>query len=49
MTKDSQARPIQSFPVFGNSTIDLADIDNDSKLELTVKDQDNSLIVYKIN
>ncbi|QLG45941.1 ribonuclease HII [Costertonia aggregata] len=46
---DSQARPIQNFPVFGNSTIDLADIDNDSKLELTVQDQDNSLIVYKIN
>jgi len=27
----------------------LIDIDNDRKLELVTKDQDNSLIVYKIN
>jgi hypothetical protein len=46
---DSQAEPIPNFPVFGSSLIDLTDMDNDRKLELVAKDQDNSLIVYKIN
>ena len=46
---DSQALPIANFPVFGNSIIDLADMDNDRKLELVAKDQENSIIVYKIN
>ena len=46
---DSQAEPIPNFPVFGSSLIDLTDMDNDRKLELVAKDQDNSLIVYTIN
>ena len=46
---DSQAEPIPNFPVFGSSMIDLTDMDNDKQLELAAKDQDNSLIVYKIN
>ncbi|MEZ4810777.1 MAG: ribonuclease HII [Allomuricauda sp.] len=46
---DSQAKPIPNFPVFGNSLIDLTDMDNDKKLELVAKDQENSLIVYKMN
>ncbi|WP_222981459.1 ribonuclease HII [Flagellimonas meishanensis] len=46
---DSQAEPIANFPVFGSSLIDLTDMDNDKKLELVAKDQDNSLIVYKMN
>lgn len=46
---DSQAEPISNFPVPGQSLIDLSDMDNDHKLELVVKDQDNSIIVYKIN
>ncbi len=46
---DSQAKSISNFPVFGNSIIDLADIDNDRKLELVAKDQENSIIVYKMN
>lgn len=46
---DSQAKPIPNFPVYGSSPIDLSDMDNDKKLELVAKDQDNSLIVYKIN
>ena len=45
---DSANRPISNFPVFGNSSVDLADIDNDSRLELVTKDQSNSLIVYTI-
>ncbi|MEQ5790493.1 ribonuclease HII [Muricauda sp. NFXS6] len=46
---DSQAKPIPNFPIFGSSLIDLTDMDNDKKLELVAKDQDNSLIVYTIN
>lgn len=45
---DSQAKPISGFPVFGTSTVDMADMDNDKKPELVIKDLDNSFIVYKI-
>ncbi|MEJ1224112.1 ribonuclease HII [Sediminicola sp. 1XM1-17] len=45
---DSQAQTISNFPVFGTSMVDLADMDNDKKLEIVAKDMDNSLIVYKI-
>ncbi|WP_350293808.1 ribonuclease HII [uncultured Croceitalea sp.] len=46
---DSQAKPISNFPVYGSSLIDMVDIDGDKKLELVAKDQENSIIVYKIN
>lgn len=46
---DSQARPISNFPVYGNSVIDMVDMDGDKKLEFVAKDQENSIIVYKIN
>lgn len=46
---DSRNEPVSNFPVFGNSTIDLGDMDNDGHLELVTKDQDNSLIVYSIH
>ncbi len=46
---DSQAKPIPNFPVFGNSLVDMTDMENDRKLEIVAKDQDNSLIVYKLN
>ena len=46
---DSQAKPIHNFPVYGNSTIEMDDMDNDQSIEVIVKDQDNSIIVYKIN
>lgn len=46
---DSQAKSISKFPVYGNSLIDLADMDGDKKLELVAKDQENSLVVYKMN
>ena len=45
---DSANKPISNFPVFGNSTIDLADIDNDGQLELVTKDQENSQLIYAI-
>jgi hypothetical protein len=46
---DSQAKSIPNFPVYGTSMIDLLDMDNDNKLELVAKDQENSIIVYSIN
>lgn len=46
---DSQAKPIPNFPVFGTSTIDLDDINNDKKLEFVTKDQNNSLLIYQMN
>ncbi|SHG43410.1 ribonuclease HII [Flagellimonas flava] len=46
---DSQAKSIPNFPIFGNSLIDLVDMDNDRHLELVAKDQENSIIVYKMN
>ncbi len=46
---DSQAKSIPNFPVYGNSAIDLWDMDNDNKLELVAKDQNNSIIVYRLN
>ncbi len=46
---DSQGVSIPNFPIFGSSVIDLADMDNDQKPELVLKDQENTLTVYKIN
>ena len=46
---DSQAKSIPNFPVFGSSTIDLNDTNNDKKLEFVTKDKNNSLLIYQIN
>ncbi|WP_019668779.1 hypothetical protein [Eudoraea adriatica] len=46
---DSNAQPIENFPVFGYSRIDLDDIDNDRKIEFICKDEENALVLYKIN
>ena len=46
---DSQAVPIKNFPVFGSSLLDMVDMENDRKLEIVVKDQANSIIVYQMN
>lgn len=46
---DSIAKPIPGFPIYSNSVIDMADIDNDKKPELVAKDLDNSIVVYRIN
>ncbi|WP_396636928.1 ribonuclease HII [Maribacter sp. R77961] len=42
---DSQAKPIANFPVYGTS---MADMDNDKKPEMVLKNQENSITVYKI-
>ena len=46
---DSQAKAIKNFPVYGNTTIDLANIDKDSNLEFVTKGESNSIIVYQKN
>ncbi|WP_290697770.1 ribonuclease HII [Lacinutrix sp.] len=46
---DSQAKPIQNFPVYGNSTIALDNIDRDKSLELITKGDSNSILLYEIN
>lgn len=46
---DSQAKPINNFPVYGNSSIEMEDIDNDNSIEIIVKGDSNSIIVYDIN
>ncbi len=46
---DSQAKSIPSFPVYGNSPIDLSDIDNDKKLDIVTKGADDTVITYKAN
>ena len=46
---DSQAKPIANFPVYGNTTIDLANIDGDRNLEFVTKGEPNTIVVYKKN
>ncbi|WP_297796935.1 ribonuclease HII [uncultured Eudoraea sp.] len=46
---DSNAIPFKNFPIYGYSMIDLDDIDNDRKIEFVCKDQENVLVLYKIN
>lgn len=46
---DSNAKLQNNFPVFGNSTIDLNNIDNDRNLEFVTIGDSNSIIVYKKN
>ena len=45
---DSQAVSIPNFPIYGNSVIDMADINNNKKAELVFKDQENTIQVLKI-
>lgn len=46
---DSLAKVISNFPVYGNSSITLDNIDKDSSLEFVVKGDLNSLILYEMN
>ncbi|GGD54510.1 ribonuclease HII [Muriicola marianensis] len=46
---DSNAIPFAGFPVYANSPIDLSDMDNDRKVEIVAKFEENSLIVYSLN
>lgn len=46
---DSQAKPISNFPVFGNSIIDLGDMNNDRTLDMVVQGENGTIITYKLN
>ncbi|MGC6432337.1 MAG: ribonuclease HII [Jejuia sp.] len=46
---DSQGNPRQNFPVYGNSAIQLDNIDGDRSLEFVVKGDSNTIILYQIN
>ncbi len=46
---DSNAKLLPNFPVYGNSTISLDNIDSDRDLEFVTKGDNNSIILYKIN
>ena len=46
---DSLGKPIANFPIYGNSSIVLDNIDKDNNLEVVTKGDENSIIVYEIN
>ncbi|WP_299398297.1 ribonuclease HII [uncultured Gelidibacter sp.] len=46
---DSLGKPIDNFPVYGNSTIDLDNIDKDKRPEFVTIGDKNSIIIYQIN
>ncbi len=46
---DSLGKPIDNFPVYGNSTIDLDNIDKEKSPEFVTKGDKNSIIIYQMN
>lgn len=46
---DSLGKLIENFPVYGNSTIDLENIDKERKPEFVTKGDQNSIIIYQMN
>ena len=46
---DSQSKLLPNFPVYGNSSIDLDNIDKDRNLEFVTKGENNAIILYQIN
>lgn len=46
---DSQSKLLPNFPVYGNSSIILDNIDKDRNLEFVSKGENNSIILYQIN
>jgi hypothetical protein len=46
---DSLSKPISNFPVYGNSLIELDNIDKDRNLEFVTRGENNSIILYQIN
>ncbi|MGA0384060.1 MAG: hypothetical protein ACO3L1_03570 [Flavobacteriaceae bacterium] len=45
---DSQSELVKGFPVMGDSAIDMIDMDADGKIELVVKDDRNTVTLYRI-
>ena len=46
---DSQAKLIPNFPVYGNSTPELDNLDKDRNLEIVVKGDSKSVVMYQLN
>lgn len=46
---DSLGKSIANFPVYGNSSIDLDNIDKEKRPELVTKGGSNGIIIYQIN
>ncbi len=46
---DSQAKLIPNFPIYGNSTPELDNLDKDRNLELVVKGDSKSVVMYQMN
>ena len=46
---DSQNETLPNFPVYGNSLIDLDNIDGDRNLEFVTRGDNNTIILYQIN
>jgi len=46
---DSRSKLFANFPVYGNSSIELDNIDKDKNLEFVTKGESNSIILYQMN
>lgn len=46
---NSKGELLPGFPVYGNSMIDLGNMDNEGKLEFVVKGEENSVLVYRLD
>ncbi len=46
---DSQGKSLPNFPVYGNSVIELDNIDKDASLEFITKGEANNILIYEIN
>ncbi|MBD0824856.1 ribonuclease HII [Aestuariibaculum marinum] len=46
---DSQAKLLPNFPVYGNSPIELDNINKDRNLEFVTKGESNSILLYQLN
>ncbi|MBW2963020.1 hypothetical protein [Mesonia aestuariivivens] len=46
---NNNANLIEGFPVYGNSKVSIANMDNRGKLELCVKGEENSVLIYQLN
>ncbi len=45
----SNGKAVPGFPVYGKSTMDMANSDKDKALEIVVATEDNSLLIYEFN
>ena len=45
----SNGKALDGFPVYGNSSVDISNADDDSALEMLVQSENNSVIIYQLN